>query len=233
MPKHTTTIRQHEPTRHVDSVPNALSLSDPYGTRAIIPVVRGRPRFPRRLALQFAMDEGDEDKEEEDNGSYDSAEERDREEEEQEDEKVGAGLDVMRSRCDHRVTCRALVLHPTKYNRDLFLHKNDAAALRRPRPTMETLPQDTLKQIFRFLPAHSLLASEIVCRLWRDLASMDDAHWEQLCKRAYGISPENFSPPPDPVKLLYMLTYSSLSEIKYGANGGGSGRMQGSLRFLF
>jgi len=69
------------------------------------------------------MDEGDEDKEEEDNGSYDSAEERDREEEEQEDEKVGAGLDVMRSRCDHRVTCRALVLHPTKYNRDLFLHK--------------------------------------------------------------------------------------------------------------
>jgi len=56
---------------------------------------------------------------------------------------------------------------------------------------------------------------------------------QQLCKRAYGISPENFSPPPDPVKLLYMLTYSSLSEIKYGANGGGSGRMQGSLRFLF
>lgn len=64
----------------------------------------------------------------------------------------------------------------------LFNHtkhpQNHAAALRRPRPSMETLPQDTLKQIFRFLPAHSLLASEIVCRLWRDLASKDDAHWE-------------------------------------------------------
>jgi len=56
---------------------------------------------------------------------------------------------------------------------------------------------------------------------------------QELCKRTYGISPENFSPSPDPVKLLYMLTYSSLSEIKYGASGGGSGRMRGSLRFLF
>lgn len=103
---------------------NPILNSDPYGSRAIIPVVSGRPRFPRRLALQFAMDEGDEDKDEEDNGSYDNNEERDREEEEeQEDEKVGVGLDVMRSRCDHRVTCRALVPHPTKYNRDLFLRK--------------------------------------------------------------------------------------------------------------
>ena len=57
--------------------------------------------------------------------------------------------------------------------------------------------------------------------------------FQELCKRTYGISPENFSPPPDPVKLLYMLTYSSLSEIKYGAGGGGSGRMRGNLRFLF
>jgi len=47
-----------------------------------------------------------------------------------------------------------------------------------PRATMETLPQDTIKQILRFLPAQSLLVSEMVCRLWRDLASTDDAHWE-------------------------------------------------------
>jgi len=133
------------------------------------------------------------------------------------------------------------------------------------------MPQDTLKQIFRFLPAHSLLASEMVCKLWRDLASKDDAHWEvrdedgsEGCEGGrvggreddnwlffvrgspspfiftacafsappsfssalfppsllpshlqgtvqadlWHISPENFSPPPDPVKLLYMLTYS-------------------------
>jgi len=92
-------------------------------------VVRGRPRFPRVLALQFAMDEGGEEKEEDNNGNYDEddqgrdwEEEEEEEEEEQEERNVGVSLDDAR-RCDYRVTCRALVLHPTKYNRDLFLQK--------------------------------------------------------------------------------------------------------------
>ncbi len=131
---------------------------------------------------------------------------------------------------DDGVTCRALVLHPTKHNRDLVpVPRNLPAALRRPPASIGTLPLETLKQVFRFLPAPSLLAAEMVCRLWRDLASKDDAHWEELCKRTYGISPEQFTPPPDPVKLLYMLTYNSLTEIKYGSGGGS----KGGLRFLF
>jgi len=69
------------------------------------------------------MDEGGEEKEEEDNGNYDDDEERREWEEEleQEEGNVGVGLEVRR--CDYRVTCRALVLHPTKYNGDLFLQK--------------------------------------------------------------------------------------------------------------
>ena len=90
-------------------------------------VVKGRPRFPRVLALQFAMDEGGEEKEEDNNGNYDEDQEgrnwEEEEEEEQEEGNVGVSLDDVR-RCDYRVTCRALVLHPTiKYNRDLFLQK--------------------------------------------------------------------------------------------------------------
>lgn len=194
---------------------------DPYGSRAIIPVVRGRPRFPL-LALQFAMDEGEEDNSTSNYDDEDSTTAAPGREWEEEQEEGNGGGSVRR--CDYRVTCRALVLHPTiKYNRDLYLQKvilffifaltrsllrhststkahtahllsfhffplsyssfpthnqKQSHALRRPRPTMETMPQDTLKLIFRFLPAPSLLASEMVCRLWRDLASKDDAHWE-------------------------------------------------------
>ena len=75
------------------------------------------------------MDEGGEEKEEDNNGNYDEddqgrdwEEEEEEEEEEQEERNVGVSLDDAR-RCDYRVTCRALVLHPTKYNRDLFLQK--------------------------------------------------------------------------------------------------------------
>lgn len=67
------------------------------------------------------MDEGGEEKEEDNNGNFDEDEEqREWEEQELEEGNVGVGLDVRR--CDYRVTCRALVLHPTKY-RDLFLQK--------------------------------------------------------------------------------------------------------------
>ncbi|TFJ81010.1 hypothetical protein NSK_007653 [Nannochloropsis salina CCMP1776] len=213
--------RQQMPHNHMDEGISRLPGNDE--SLAIIPIVKGRPRFPL-MALQFAMDEDENSDENDVDGNLTWGRDWG-------DDKYEAIASNYMDEFQDGVACRALVIHPSKCNGN-FLHKDNLAGGRCPRATMESLPQDTIKQILRFLPAPSLLVSEMVCRLWRELASTDDAHWKDLCKRTYGLSPENFSPPPDPVKLLYMLTYSSLSEIKYGSSGIGSGRM-GRLGFLF
>jgi hypothetical protein len=41
-----------------------------------------------------------------------------------------------------------------------------------------------------------------VCALWRRLSS-DDEYWRALCASKYGVTPESFDPPPDPVKNLF------------------------------
>lgn len=100
----------------------------------------------------------------------------------------------------------------------------------RAKATIDWLARETLSHVFRFLPAQSLCAAECVCPLWRELASKDDAYWSELCQLQYGISPENFQPPPDPVKLLYMLSHASFAEIKYGGGGGASRGAGGAAR---
>jgi hypothetical protein len=76
----------------------------------------------------------------------------------------------------------------------------------RHRRTIDDVALDTLKQVFHFLDAASLCASAQVCSLWRDVTN-DDTYWVDLCKVQYNICPKTFTPPPDPVKLLYMLQY--------------------------
>lgn len=98
--------------------------------------------------------------------------------------------------------------------------------------TIDWLPHETLKLIFRFLPAKSLISSEMVCSLWRD-ASKDNTYWKELCRKQLGVCPDQFVPPPDPVKLLYQLTYGSLVDIKYNGSGGqGSNLANKVMRFL-
>lgn len=84
---------------------------------------------------------------------------------------------------------------------------------------MDSLPVETLQQVFRFLPAPSLCAVEMVCPHWRAVASEDDGWWGSLCETQFGVSPDSFKPPPDPVKWLYMLQAQSLRSIKRGGSG--------------
>ncbi len=89
---------------------------------------------------------------------------------------------------------------------------------------MDSLPRETLGLIFRFLPAPALCTAEMVCPLWRSIAAQDDAWWASLCEAQFGVSPDSFTPPPDPSKNLYMLQHASLRSIKYGSGGGGGAR---------
>lgn len=103
---------------------------------------------------------------------------------------------------------------------------------RAPRASVDSLPSDTLKQIFRFLPAPALCAAEMVCPLWRSIAAQDDAWWASLCEAQFGVSPDAFTPPPDPTKMLYVLQHSSLLSIKRGGSGGSGGRLDNWARFF-
>lgn len=98
-----------------------------------------------------------------------------------------------------------------------------------PRASVDDLPRETLQLIFRFLPARSLCAAEMVCPLWRSIAAQDDDWWASLCESKFGVSPDSFTPPPDPTKMLYVLQYSSLLSIK---RGGGGGKLNNWARFF-
>lgn len=69
----------------------------------------------------------------------------------------------------------------------------------------------------------------MVCPLWRSIAAQDDAWWASLCEAKFGVSPDSFTPPPDPTKMLYVLQYSSLLSIK---RGGGGGKLNNWARFF-
>lgn len=109
--------------------------------------------------------------------------------------------------------------HPTHLNPD---NKQSGGHHHRPRvkASVDSLPSETLKLILRFLPAPSLCTAEAVCPLWRAVASEDDAWWGSLCETHFGVSPDSFTPPPDPVKMLFRLQHQSLRSIKYGRGDG-------------
>lgn len=59
-------------------------------------------------------------------------------------------------------------------------------------------------------------------RLWCAIAGSDE-FWEQLCQERFGVSPKEIDPPPDPTKLLYILTHRSLQTIKRSPSCSGLG----------
>lgn len=96
------------------------------------------------------------------------------------------------------------------------MEQSTTPASRRRRASVEKLPKETIKHIFHYLDANSLCSSEQVCSFWRD-ASKDDTYWVDLCRAHFGLCPSSLKPPPDPVKVLYMLTSSTFAGIKYGS----------------
>jgi hypothetical protein len=72
------------------------------------------------------------------------------------------------------------------------------------------------------MDANTLCAAASVSKSWKELAERDD-YWSALCLGRWGIAPNHFLPPPDPVKSLYQLHHVSLLRLRRGGGGSQSG----------
>ena len=85
------------------------------------------------------------------------------------------------------------------------------------------LQEDVMPQILSYCDAITLSRASRVCRSWHVLANADDL-WTGLCKEVFGILPYELRPPPDPTRVLYILSYLKLREtLSFGRGGGGGG----------
>ena len=86
------------------------------------------------------------------------------------------------------------------------------------------LQEDVIPQILSYCDAITLSRASCVCRSWHILANADDL-WTGLCKEVFGILPYELRPPPDPTRVLYILSYLKLREtLSFGRGGGMSSR---------
>jgi hypothetical protein len=95
------------------------------------------------------------------------------------------------------------------------------------------LHEDVIPQILSYCDAITLSRASCVCRSWYKLAN-DDTLWTTLCKEVFGVLPIELRPPPDPTRILYILSYLKLREtLSFGSGGGRSRRhgMDGSSLF--
>ena len=65
---------------------------------------------------------------------------------------------------------------------------------------------DTIPLILSFLDVEELCRASCVSRTWNFLAQNDE-YWERLCIKRFGLSSRGFRPPPNPTKVLYILTH--------------------------
>jgi len=85
------------------------------------------------------------------------------------------------------------------------------------------LQEDVIPQILSYCDAITLSRASCVCRSWHILANADDL-WTGLCKEVFGILPYELRPPPDPTRVLYILSYLKLREtLSFGRGSGGGG----------
>ncbi|CAM9094285.1 unnamed protein product [Phaeothamnion confervicola] len=76
-------------------------------------------------------------------------------------------------------------------------------------PPRRHLPDEVTPLLFSYMEAPALCRAAAVSRSWAKFAEAD-AHWDSLCRARWGLAPNSFTPPPDPIKLLYRLHHSSL-----------------------
>ena len=88
------------------------------------------------------------------------------------------------------------------------------------------LVSDIIPHILSFMDAITLSRASSTCRSWNTLANSNDL-WNELCKDKFGILASELRPPPDPTRVLYVMSYLRMKEAFYGV--GASGRREESV----
>ena len=85
------------------------------------------------------------------------------------------------------------------------------------------LISDVVPHILQFCDAKTLSRCACVSRSWRTLANNNEL-WSELCKVRFGVLPTQLVPPPDPTRILYMMSHISLREtLSLGSNNARGG----------
>ena len=82
---------------------------------------------------------------------------------------------------------------------------------RRPAETALSLVNDVVPNILSYCDARTLSRASCVCRSWNKLANADEL-WAELCKEVFGVLPYELRPPPDPTRILYVMSHMKLRE---------------------
>lgn len=67
--------------------------------------------------------------------------------------------------------------------------------------------------IFSFFDAQALVRCQLTCQTWNKMGNRCK-FWRELCILHWGLTPENFDPPPSPTKTLYELHHRALVRLK-------------------
>ncbi len=89
-------------------------------------------------------------------------------------------------------------------------HPNEPAS---PSPTILS---DIIPHILSYMDAITLSRASSTCRSWNTLANSNEL-WNELCKEKFGILASELTPPPDPTRVLYVMSHLRMREAFYGA----------------
>jgi len=78
--------------------------------------------------------------------------------------------------------------------------------------TSNPIITDIVPTIFSYCDAASLSRAAVVCREWNHFSRCNQL-WENLCQHVFGLSPSEFKPTPDPVKVLYILNHNQRKNV--------------------
>ena len=87
------------------------------------------------------------------------------------------------------------------------------------------LVSDIVPHILSYMDAITLSRASSTCHSWNTLANSNEL-WNELCKDKFGILASELSPPPDPTRMLYVMSHLRMKEAFYGASTVRTQRMQ-------
>eukprot|EP00985_Skeletonema_marinoi_P023325 scaffold15486_cov85-Skeletonema_marinoi.AAC.2 len=79
------------------------------------------------------------------------------------------------------------------------------------------LVSDIVPHILSYMDAITLSRASSTCRSWNRLANSNEL-WNELCKEKFGILASELTPPPDPTRVLYVMSHLRMKEAFYGAS---------------